>query len=276
MTSVAPVQVVTLPDGGVVAYARHGAPGGRLVVMHHGLVGNTEMDAGWAALAAKAGVELLVLARPGYGASPPRAMACVADWPACVEAVLERLEVPERFDVLGLSAGAPYAYALAAGLRARVERVAIVSGVPRVCEPDVLVHYAEMNQAAYAGFMSADDETLRLQFEGWLQVLASTVEDEDGLMASALRDIQHHGYAGPAREARLQARPWGFRMEDVHQQVELWHAREDDQVPFEAVKTSIRQLPRARLNIQEHPSHMPSEETARAVFRFLSSPVARG
>ncbi|MFP2959100.1 hypothetical protein ACLEPN_14960 [Myxococcus sp. 1LA] len=57
--------------------------------------------------------------------------------------------------------------------------------------------------------------------------------------------------------------------------MEVWHSRENEQVPFDAVTASIRRMPRARLNIQEHPAHMPSEETAKALFRFLSSPVTK-
>ena len=142
---------LTLPDGGIWGYIRTGSPGGRPVLVHHGLIGDAAFGPIWNELGKAAGIEWIMLERPGYGATPPIAMAALSDWPAMIAPVLTELRVTGRFDVVGMSAGAPCAYACAAGLSERVGRVGILSGVPFLHAPVVLdVYPPEVNQLMLA------------------------------------------------------------------------------------------------------------------------------
>jgi len=121
----APSFVVRLPDGRVIAVEEYGDPTGPVVLYFHG----------WPASRLEAGlipdlpVHLLALDRPGYGRSSPQPGRTLLDWPQDVADVADRLSL-DRFHVVGLSGGAPYAVACAYGLPQRVLGAALVCPVP--------------------------------------------------------------------------------------------------------------------------------------------------
>ena len=121
----APSLTVRLPDGRLIAVEEYGDPAGPPVFYFHG----------WPASRLEAGlipdlpVRLLALDRPGYGRSAPQRGRTLADWPADVTAVADRLGLA-RFHVVGLSGGGPYAAACALALPDRVLGVAMVCPVP--------------------------------------------------------------------------------------------------------------------------------------------------
>lgn len=254
---------LTLPDGAIWGHGRAGRPGGHPVLMHHGLVGDAEFDPIWDKLGEIAGVEWIMLDRPGYGWTPPMAMTALSDWPAMIAPVLTALGVTGRFDVVGISAGACYAYACAAGLPERVGRAAILSGVPFLHAPGVLDAYPTEGQAAYARYADASDAELRVEFrtfcENAVAELGQGGEVESGRMAKALDAVLAHDAAGPAREARLQARDWGFGPYDVACPVEIWHFEGDAMVPFEAARRSADSLPNATLHVVKGDRHIPTD-----------------
>ena len=99
--------------GNRLEYERYGS--GRAVVLHHGLVGAATVPAEWQALADHSGINLISIARPGYGRSDPAPMTAISEWSPLLTGLLDALGVVE-FDVLGVSAGAPYSYAVASAL----------------------------------------------------------------------------------------------------------------------------------------------------------------
>ena len=124
-TPAAPSFTVRLLDGRVIAIEEYGDPGGPTVLYFHG----------WPASRLEAGlipdlpVRVLALDRPGYGRSSPHPGRTLLDWPRDVADVADRLGL-ERFHVVGLSGGAPYAVACAYALPHRVRGVALVCPVP--------------------------------------------------------------------------------------------------------------------------------------------------
>jgi pimeloyl-ACP methyl ester carboxylesterase len=116
----------TLADDRVLEYQTFGDDGGFPVVVYPG----TPATAGCAALvahvAAAAGLRLVVVSRPGYGASStsPPGLASVA------RDTLELLDVLglDQAGVYGISGGGPFALALAAVAPHRVDRVVVCAG----------------------------------------------------------------------------------------------------------------------------------------------------
>ncbi|WP_132473667.1 alpha/beta fold hydrolase [Rhodococcus sp. SMB37] len=100
-------------------HQRFDASGGYPVLVHHGLIGSASVSPDAASEAARRNIELIALARPGYGRSAPQPMTSIGDWHGIVTPLLDTLGI-ERYSVWGTSAGAPYAYALAAPDRERV------------------------------------------------------------------------------------------------------------------------------------------------------------
>ncbi|MEO1222664.1 MAG: alpha/beta hydrolase [Pseudomonadota bacterium] len=260
---------IQMPDRSIWGYGRFGRRGGRPVLVHHGLMGDATLGAAWASLGESLGLEWIVIARPGYGRTPPAAMNRVADWPALVEPLLHALGVIGRFDAVGISAGAPYAYALAAAMPDRVGHLSILSGVPFIDAAGVLAAYPEDAQAAYARYASSEETDLRAEFRTFCENIATKLGDNPQLSA-AVAPILAHDAAGPAREAWLQARDWGFNQGAIVCPVDLWHAEADDMVPYAAARLSADGLPNAVWHVQAEPSHLASERTLADMARILA------
>ncbi|MGW3834604.1 alpha/beta fold hydrolase [Streptomyces microflavus] len=254
-------------DGVARGLAEYGDPHGRPVVLHHGLLGDAGLPAVWDTLARDAAVRLIAVDRPGYGASDPVPMAAVGDWTAHLLPVLEACGVG-AFDVLGISAGAPYAYALAAGLPERVRLVWVLSGLPYVPDDAVRGRYPEEAEPVWTFYREAPEAEVVARFAGAAQRMAEVFAGSPSVLAS-LPGLAAHGWLGPAREVRLQTRPWGFVPGAVAQPVRLWHAPADEEVPFAAAEATAALFPAARLTEQGAPDHIPSEETLGELFAEL-------
>ena len=262
--------LIQMPDRSVWGYGRFGRRDGKPVLVHHGLIGDANLGPAWASLGETLGLEWIVVARPGYGRTPPRRMESVADWPDMLEPLLNALGVGGRFDTVGISAGAPYAYALAAAMPERVGRVCILSGVPFIGAAGVLAAYPVEAQVAYARYARSEERALRAEFRTFCEGIAASLDDNEQLSA-ALAPILANDTAGPAREARLQAHDWGFRREAITSPVDVWHSKADDMVPYVAAKRSADGLPNAVWHVQAEPSHLASERTLADMAGILAS-----
>ena len=265
---------LSLADGTVWGYGRAGRAGGRPVLIHHGLVGDGRFGPVWNDLGEAYGLDWVMIERPGYGATPAMEMTALADWAGMIAPVLDALGVTGELDTVGMSAGAPYAYACAAFMPDRVRSVSILSGVPFIHVPGVLDAYPAEGQAAYARYATASEAELRAEFRAFCQqAVVQVIEagEVDGeRMRLALESVLTQDAAGPAREARLQARDWGFGPSDVTCPVHVWHFTGDEMVPFEAARRSVEALHRAHTHYIEATAHMADEAMLEALGRVLS------
>ncbi|MBT0770725.1 alpha/beta fold hydrolase [Kineosporia sp. J2-2] len=250
-------------------YEAHGDPEGRPVLVHHGLVGSAGLAPVWHELAVRAGLRLVSVARPGYGRSTPVPMTSIADWAGLVTPLLDELDV-DRFGVLGVSAGAPYAYALAATMPERVRRVAVLSGTGRVDEPETRALYPDEARHRLESFATSSPEQVRAFWHGNI-AMGLALNPAEHPMRRPLTDTAAHGAAGPARESVNQLRDWGFALESVTTPVSLWHSRADEQVPYAAAEIVAGRIPGAVLHEQAEAGHLPSMASAVGAVEFLAS-----
>ena len=125
-----PDHVIELADGRVLALNEYGVADGPAVLFLHSSPGSRVLDPDPEATAA-AGVRLLTIDRPGYGASSPYAADVVptfADSADDLDTVLAKLGIDD-VGVIGWSNGGIHALALAARHPDRIRAVALV-GTP--------------------------------------------------------------------------------------------------------------------------------------------------
>lgn len=242
-----------LPNGANLSYAEYGTPGGRAVVLLHGLIGSVASE-GMEELFRDSSLRVIALARPGYGESDYFNMVHAADWGKLLERFFE-LHGLKKFAVLGISAGAPYAYSLAALYPERTERVYINSGVPAVYMPEILKLYPAADAAAYADFekMSRGDAGRKL-YESYLPALTENIREGRDFRDSMGGDLRNIG-----QEAKLQGRFWGFELSEIGCPVELIHGTEDGEVPYAAAAEMEKRLPNASLVPLKGKGHVPGE-----------------
>jgi pimeloyl-ACP methyl ester carboxylesterase len=148
--------VLTLPDGRSLAYTDCGEPAGPLVVYFHGAP-TSRLDLVGAEESFRAfGVRVVSPDRPGYGGSSPQAGRGFNDWAPDVAALADHLGA-ERFAVMGLSSGGPYAVACAALLPERIVSAGVVAGVTDMGWPGAWEGYEQSE----ATLMRIGDEAAR-------------------------------------------------------------------------------------------------------------------
>lgn len=200
-------------DDYALEYEKHGAPSGTPVIVNHGLLGSAGIGPQWHELGLQHGLSLICIARPGYGQSTPVAMKSIAEWAALVTPLVDELGL-EQFGVLGISAGAPSSYALASGLPERVSRVAILSGLGMVNEPETRALYPSASQQTFELFATAPEDEVRQYWHHSMRTSMNQIPETHPFYRP-LHDSLAHEAAGPGREASLQQRDWGFALESL-------------------------------------------------------------
>ena len=136
---------LALPGGGAVGYALYGDPNGKPVLALHGAPASRLMFEIGDAPARRLGLAIHAPDRPGYGLTPMDENPTLESRAEHLVRVADALGL-DRFAVLGVSGGTPYAVALAARLGSRVTALALVSPVGPIA--DIWAGHAATRHAA--------------------------------------------------------------------------------------------------------------------------------
>lgn len=249
------VSFLRLSCGRQFGYATYGANDGHPVIALHGTPGS-RLKFRDAAGAAKAhGLKLIALDRWAYGDTDAPAKPSLAGFAADVGEVADQLKL-DRFAVLGISGGGPYAAAVAARLRLRVTASALVSPVGPVegvsPRPKIgIYHHTAFRilprlpgvlPAAFGVLRQVALRSPRLA----TQIAAGRARGADRKIA---RDADFatglgHAFAeglrtsarGPVIDMRLFSRPWNLDLAATVAPTGVWIGDQDRNVPLTAVE----------------------------------------
>jgi pimeloyl-ACP methyl ester carboxylesterase len=70
------------------------------------------------------------------------------------------------------------------------------------------------------------------------------------------REALRGGAAGVVQDAAIQARPWGFGLEQIRTPLQLWHGDRDQIVPLHHASYAAERVPDATLNVVEGTGHL--------------------
>ena len=236
----------TLPyaNGQLLAFNESGDPHGFPILIQHGLIASIEdMQLFDRMLERK--TRLISIARPGYGQSTPFEMPSLAAYGQVAAALVEHLQLGQ-FDVLGISSGAPYSYAIARHFPTQCRQLFILSGTPALYDPQV--------RAAWPYPLQPESTIAEMQALS-RQIFFDSLPPE-ALSQPDIRDsIMNNGF-GVAQDLRLRAMlDWGFRLEQIEQPAHLRHSRADDSVPFACAERTAALLPHAHLDARPIDPH---------------------
>lgn len=121
-------QTLTLPSGRVIGYASYGSPTGHTLLYFHGFPSSRLEAYALSSLASQHKIHILSLDRPGFGLSTPDSSRTITSWPTDVQEFTSALEI-EKFAILGVSGGGPYALACAEQLpKEKLSAVGVLAG----------------------------------------------------------------------------------------------------------------------------------------------------
>ncbi len=226
---------VNLSENTKMAYQIYGE-GSHTILLLHGIVGGSWLAEEWISAIQKSDVRCIVPERPGYGETSAIELQNVGDWIPIVQIFVQKLKI-SRADVIGCSAGAPYAYATALALPNIIKKVFILNGVPSVYESTVFRHYSKQDKETYLSFVNRPRSLVQEDYIQQMKKVEKQMKTTDlTYVKKTLQEVLAHHCYGMAQESRLQILPWGFPLSQIKQQIILYHAQSDEMVPYNAAK----------------------------------------
>jgi pimeloyl-ACP methyl ester carboxylesterase len=270
-----PSQKLLLSNGSTVALSEYGDPQGVPIFFCHGWPSSRTM----AELADEAGRDLgariISPDRPGIRDSPFQAERRLIDWPPLLAEIADRMGI-DRFRILAISGGAPYAYASGWMTPERVEKIAVVSGAPPLDElsdyagllpihrhmlqlrnwwPGLLKRLFYFARPFVAMRMPIRLRPLLLKF---LQPCDANVLRESrafDVCFESARQAWRSSAHGVMTDAEIYATPWGFPLEEVRVPISLWHGTKDRTFAPGLAKDVAARLPICQFHLIEGAGH---------------------
>jgi len=267
--------LLELKDGGHLAYAEYGAPKGTPVFFCHGWPSSRTMAELTDDAARALNVRIISADRPGISRSAFQADRKLIDWPPVLQQLADHLGI-ERFHMLAISGGAPYAYAGAWALPQRVRAIAVVSGAPPIVDLDdhsgllklyrwMLALHRTRPKLLRAMFYLARPIASRRIPMGFRPLFlklqrpcdAAVLRDNAAFEAcfESARRAWRGSTEGVMIDAQIYGQPWGFRLEDVDVPVRLWHGQDDRAFSFRIAEEVAQRLPKCTARYIDKAGH---------------------
>lgn len=240
-------QIMQYKNGNVLSYTEFGDKNGFPILIQHGLIASITDDHLFDRLAAT-GARLISIARPGYGESSPYVMVNIGEWGDNVSILVDTLGLAQ-VDVLGMSSGAPYSYAIGAKRPAQVRNIFIFSGTPVLYDEAVLSFwpYPVDKHASLA-------ELQKLAFELFFANLT-----KDDLAKEDIKDSMSNNCFGIAQDLKLRCLDWGFKLSSLKANVFMRHSQADNSVPFITAEMTSKLIPNCHFEARGNEAHFSAE-----------------
>ncbi|MBO0767099.1 MAG: alpha/beta hydrolase [Solirubrobacterales bacterium] len=266
---------LVLSDGRRLAFTDSGPEDGVPVFYCHGAIGTpvsgtVDLDA----ICARLGVRYIAPSRPGIGGSDPAPGRTIRSWATDLRELADALGL-DRFYVVGVSAGGPYALAASHALRSRVRRVAVVSSLSPLCAlkdtpglrkriryPLALLERAPRTVVGFGNavlpLLSARPALLNRVMEvhaarSERARLATAVERSAA--ATSFFDSCAGGVGGLVSDYGVYSSSWGFDASEVYSEVDVWHGSADPLVPVEHALVLAAALPHSHVYVDPEEGH---------------------
>tara|TARA_X000001036_G_scaffold305991_1_gene284817 strand:+ start:2577 stop:3446 length:870 start_codon:yes stop_codon:yes gene_type:complete len=274
MSSPELLESVKLSDGRSLSFARFGDPSGKPVFYFHGFPGSRLEPQSNHDAFLKAGIQLLALDRPGIGHSTRKNKRKLLDWPDDVVEVAKILKL-EKFSILGVSGGGPYALACARAIPGYLNKVTVACGLGPIDAPNATSGMMLSNRVLfrYGKFFppvlhlstflmvrqlsSKPAKGLKKFVEGLPEpdrLVLSKTDAQDFVAASAVEGVRQG--SGPLlEEIGIYSRSWGFKLEDLNVPVSLFQGEVDIDVPASMARHQASLIPDCEINLYPDDGH---------------------
>jgi pimeloyl-ACP methyl ester carboxylesterase len=262
-------------NGERVAFSEYGDPRGQPVIFCHGWPSSRTMAELTDDAARELHMRIVSPDRPGIADSTFMPGRKLMDWPPLVRELTDFLGL-QKFRLLAISGGAPYAYATAWAMPERVAAVAVVSGVPDITELNdhsgllglyrlMLSAYRKFPQLSRWSFRFArpllslrPPRRSRALLLKLLQPCdAVALHDERAFEAcfESQRRAWQASADGVLADAEIYAHPWGFSLSELHVPVRLWHGNSDRSFSTAVAREMAAKIPNCRARFIDSAGH---------------------
>lgn len=269
-----PGERITLHDGRRLGFLVCGAATGRTVFYCHGFPGSRLEVRLAERTALEKRIRIVGVDRPGYGLSDPRPGRRLMDWADDLRELADRLNC-NRFSVLGVSGGGPYAAACAYKLAGRIVSAGLVCGLAPRAASCGLFGMSPVNQFGLRLSSTAPwllkpaflplTALLRHLPQLVLAILCYRAVPPDRsalnrgeirrMLLRTFREAMRSGCSGAVEDLHIYGRPWGFSPREIIVPVYIWHGEKDRIVPPAMGRWMAANIPGSHAAFCPHEGH---------------------
>lgn len=250
---------IKLPDGRQLGYAEYGVPTGSPVLFFHGAPGSRHIHADMADIAARRGIRLVAVERPGYGLSTRQTGRTMLSWANDIAVLVDALGL-QSFAIIGFSGGSPYALACAYRLPSRVTKIILAGALAPQDAPGAMEGMSPAVAGLYA-LAQANPEELRNTFSAIAPTPAALVAAMSGSAGEWDKEVIDarqsefeteyaqtlcSGIEGVASDFVLMSGNWGFPLDGIKAEVQMWSGTGDQNTPPAMTNYLSSQLPNSQ------------------------------
>jgi pimeloyl-ACP methyl ester carboxylesterase len=269
------LQVFHRENGAAVAFSEYGDPRGLPVFFCHGWPSSRSMAELTDEAAGQLGLRIISVDRPGIRDSQLDPNRTLLDWPPLMRELAAHLRI-DKFKILAISGGAPYAFVAAHLMPECVEAIAVVSGAPPIADLEDRDGLLKLYNRLLA-LRAARPGLLRVLFHVarpfarirlpvrirplLLKVLqpcdANVLRDSKSFEAcfESARQAWSSSAEGVMIDADIYANRWGFALEEVRVPVRLWHGKKDRTFSYRLAEQLAARLPDCEFHLVEGAGH---------------------
>lgn len=256
---------------GGLEYFPMGPEEGRPIFYFHGCPGSA-LEISWlpSEFLYEASIRLIAVNRPGFGRSDFLAQRTLLDFAHRIADLAAELNITQ-YDVLGFSAGGPYALACAHANSGQVRSITLLASLAPLEQPGVLTGLPEPNRSFLEQARDAApalEAQLAPQLVEGRDVLAllETVVAESDLAIFATYPFREHylpaleqsirqGIKVIVQDIAIVTSPWGFDTESITTSVNLWQGDKDKNVSTGMYNHFSKNLPNVRHSLLKDEGH---------------------
>ncbi|SDO75494.1 Pimeloyl-ACP methyl ester carboxylesterase [Paenibacillus sp. yr247] len=280
---------ISLPDGRKIGFAQYGNPVGFPLFFFHGTPSsriNSTVKTLHTLISHPNTPQFRVIAleRPGYGISDPQPDRTLNDWVQDTLITADLLGI-EKFAIMGVSGGGPYAIAVSHGAPERVTRTAILSGIGPLDVPEL-----RSSVSAAEDMMLKAAEHAPEKLVAWInrvkddpaafvnQIYSLLSEEQKNQLPRDILEI----YIESLREGCRQpdglisdylifGRSWNMEFSRIRIPIRFWHSDSDEDVAIRNAEYLSSVIPGAELIRLNGLNHYASAITPlREVILYMS------
>lgn len=278
-------EIFILPDGRKLGYAVYGNSAGYPVLFFHGIPGSRLQRNPDLAVFRDVNLCIYALDRPGIGLSTYQPNRTLRNWHHDVRDFCHGMRI-DRYAVIGVSGGGPYALVCAHELKEQLTHVSVISGLAPI---DNLKNFAVLKSRLRLLFKSAQQtpfllnslltilfKVLKVRLDFAFENFVTHLPSSDRILLSQpeiinmfLQDVAEAfraGSRGIVRDMSILSQPWDFTMKDIEIPVHIWHSRQDTIVPFVLAQYLHQQLPYSELHVIEQGGHFVALDQTSMIF----------
>ena len=279
--------VIKLKNGRKLGYSEYGDTKGKPTFYFHGWPTSRLQAQVNDQIAKKLHIRIISIDRPGIGLSEFQKNRTLLNWPDDVVELADQLKI-NKFAVMGVSGGGPYAAVCAYKISHRLTKAGIVVGLAPTYIPgllDGMSWLSKIGWANYARFPILRTLSTLLHYInakhgpsfGFHRLMLGAKADKKIFSDAKVREMTRRsyqeafrsGYKGVELDLKLYTNDWGFNLKDIKSKVFLFYGEVDQNVSLKMGKYYVSQIPNSKLTVYPGEGHLISRTHAEEILKTL-------